>query len=295
MAKATRQSLPEGDPQAYCTALTKASGSNFYYAFLPLPKARREALFVIYAFCRHADDIVDETESPAQAEAGLLAWRAEWQAALDGHPMHPITVRLREVVAGYDIDPTLPFELLDGMAMDIGPVRYPDFDHLALYCHRAASVVGLMCIRVFGCHHPDADAFACAHGMAFQLTNILRDVGGDAARNRIYLPEDDLKRFGVSGSDLLEGRDSPELRALKAFEAARARGYYAEARRIARTLPKNDRKALLPSRIMGAIYGALLEEMSDRDFAPESGVSLSTPRKLWLAGRAWVDHLLDRW
>ncbi len=282
-------------PQAYCTALTKASGSSFYYAFMPLEKRRRDALFVIYAFCRFADDIVDEEQDKQIAATALAAWRAEWQAALDGHAGHPITVRLAEVVTEFAIDPALPFELLDGMAMDLKvPVRYPDFDHLQRYCYRVASVVGLMCIRVFGCTHPDADRFADAHGMAFQLTNILRDVGKDAAIDRIYLPQDELARFGVTERDLLTGRDSPRYRQLMAFQGERALGYYRAAADIANSLPRADRRALLPSRIMGTIYGALLADMAERDFRPGT-VSLSTPRKLYLAVKAYLAHLGDRW
>lgn len=281
--------------QAFCTALTKASGSNFYYAFMPLPRPEREALFVIYAFCRHADDIVDEGDDPAVAAQRLAQWRKEWQAARAGQASHPITRRLAEVVAHYRIDPALPDALLDGMAMDLGPVRYPDFDALSGYCHRVAATVGLMCVRVFGCRHPDADRFAVAHGMAFQVTNILRDVARDAAMGRIYLPAEDLARFGVSEADLLRGRYGPKVRALLAFEAQRAAGFYAEAAAIARRLPPEDRRALLPSRIMGAIYGALLAEMEDREFRLSSPVSLSAPRKVYLAAIAYLRHLADRW
>jgi phytoene synthase len=281
--------------QAFCTRLTKASGSNFYYAFMPLPRPRRDALFVIYAFCRSADDIVDEGDDPAQAATRLGQWRKEWQAALAGHASHPVTRALARVVAEYDIDPALPAELLDGMAMDLGKVRYPDFAALSTYAYRAASTVGLMCVRVFGCRHPDADRFAVAQGMAFQLTNILRDVGRDAAMDRIYVPEADRRRFGVTEADLLGGRYGPGVRALMAFECERALGYYAEADAIARRLPAADRRALLPSRIMGAIYRALLTEMADREFRLFAPVSLSAPRKLYLAATAYARHRIDRW
>jgi len=232
---------------------------------------------------------------PVRAEAALARWRNEWRAAINGHAGHPITLRLAEVVEAFDIDPQLAFELLDGMAMDLGRVRYPDFDALQQYCYRVASVVGLMCIRVFGCGTPQADLFADAHGMAFQLTNILRDVNRDARMGRIYLPADDMNRFGVTEQELIEGRDSPGLRALMGFQAERARGYYRTADDIARHLPKADRKALLPSRIMGAIYGALLDEMAEREFRCNPVVSLSAPRKIYLAGRAFLAHLTGRW
>jgi phytoene synthase len=281
--------------QAYCTALTKASGSNFYYAFMPLPKARRDALFAIYAFCRYADDIVDEADDPAQAAERLTQWRKEWRAARAGHAAHPVTRRLVRVVADFGIDPGLPDDLLDGMAMDLEPVRYPDFEALAVYCHRVACTVGLMCVRVFGCADPAAERFAVAQGMAFQLTNILRDIGRDAAMGRIYVPADHMARFGVTEADLLKGRYGPRVRALMAFECERALGYYAEADAIARRLPPQDRRALLPSRIMGAIYRALLTEMADREFRLFAPVSLSAPRKLYLAGRACLAHLADRW
>ena len=288
--------IPALDPQAYCTQVTKAAGSNFYYAFLPMARERREAMFVIYAFCRHADDLVDEETDPIAASRALEAWRAETRSALDGNPGHPITTRLAQVVDAYGIDPKLPFELLDGMAMDIGEVRFHDFDALYQYCYRAASVVGLMCIRIFGCTHPNTEAFAVAHGMAFQLTNIVRDVAKDAAIGRIYLPRDDMDRFRVSADDLLGGRyRTPEFRALLAFESQRAAEWYARAADIARRLPALDRRALLPSRIMGTIYRAVLDEVVEREYRVDPPVSLSAPRKLLLAGRAVYEHLLDRW
>ena len=283
------------DPQAYCTAVTKASGSNFYYAFMPLPRERRDALFTIYAFCRHADDIVDEGDDPVAAASTLDAWREEWAAARAGHPGHPITLRLAQVVERFGIDPGLPDLLLDGMAMDLGLVRYETFDELREYCYRVASVVGLMCIRAFGCNHPDTDRFADAHGMAFQLTNILRDVGKDAQMGRIYLPAEDMRRFRVSEDDLTRGRYTTGVRELMTFQYHRARGYYGQADAIARALPPAERRALLPSRIMGAIYGALLEEMAEREFRLMHPVSLSAPRKLYLAARACLGSLGDRW
>jgi len=281
--------------QAYCTRLTKAAGSNFYYAFMPLPKARRDALFAIYAFCRYADDLVDETPDAALAGQRLTQWRKELEAALAGDAGHPITRRLTAVMGEFGIDPKLPFAVLDGVGMDLGQVRHADFDSLTGYCHRVAGAVGLMCVRAFGCTHPDADRLALAHGMAFQLTNILRDVGRDAALDRIYLPLADLERFGVSERDVLTGRYTPGVRALMEFECARAAGYYAEAAAIARRLPVADRKALLPSRMMAAIYEALLTEMADREFRLFAPVSLSAPRKLYLAGTAYLRHLADRW
>lgn len=284
-----------GDPQAYCTAVTRAAGSNFYYAFLPLPKARRDALFVIYAFCRHADDIVDDEPDQKIAARALDQWRKECEAALAGNGTHPISCRLAEVITEFDIDPKLPFELLDGMAMDLGEVRYTDFDALARYCYLVAGVVGLMCIRVFGCTHPDADRFAVANGQALQLTNIVRDVAKDAAIGRVYLPQSDLEKFGVSTADILAGHHSPEFIKLMAFECERAEQSYQQAATIARALPVSDRKALLPARIMGVIYRALLVELAERGFRMTPPVSLSTPRKLWLAGTAWVDHILNRW
>jgi len=263
---------------------------------MPLPKACRDALFVIYAFCRHADDIVDEEPDKALAAKELAAWRVECEAAFAGNPGHPITIRLVEVIDEFDIDPKLPFELLDGMAMDLSePVRYANFASLTGYCYRVASVVGMMCVKVFGCKHPDAARFADAHGMAFQLTNIMRDVVKDAAIGRFYLPQEDLQRFGVSEDDLSQGRNTPAMRDLMAFQHQRARDYYRQAIMLARGLPQADQKALLASRIMGAIYGALLDEMAERGFRIGESVSLSTPRKLYLAGRAYLAHLNGRW
>lgn len=294
-APATHAQAEAAADQAYCTRLTKASGSNFYYAFMPLPRPRRDALFAIYAFCRHADDLVDETPDPALAAQRLTQWRKEWEAAASGHAGHPITRRLAAVMDAYGVDPALPFAVLDGVGMDLGPVRHADMASLTAYCERVAGAVGRMCVRVFGCRHPDADRLAMAHGMAFQLTNILRDVGRDAALDRIYLPGEDLQKFGVSERDLLDGRYTPGVKALMAFECERAAGWYTQADAIARSLPPDDRRALLPSRIMAAIYRALLTEMEDREFRLFAPVSLSAPRKLYLAGTAYARHLGDRW
>lgn len=287
--------LSTTDPQAYCTAVTRAAGSNFYYAFLPLPKERRDALFVIYAFCRHADDIVDDEPDRSVAAKKLDAFRKECENALAGNATHPISRRLAEVVKAFDIDPKLPFELLDGMAMDLGPVRYETPDALCRYCYLVAGVVGLMCIKVFGCTHPDADRFAVANGEALQLTNILRDVAKDAAIGRIYLPQSDVERFGVTEDDLLSGHTANGFVKLMDHTRKRAEERYDEAARIARSLPEKDRRALFPARIMGVIYRALLSELAEREYRLEPPVSLSAPRKLWLAAGAWVNHTLSRW
>ncbi|MDH4228620.1 MAG: squalene/phytoene synthase family protein [Nitrospirota bacterium] len=297
-AAAARAPVTSAEAQACCTAVTRAAGSSFYYAFLPMARPRREAMFVIYAFCRHADDIVDESDDAGAAARELEAWRAETRQALSGEAgaVHPILQRLAEVVREYGIDPGLPFVLLDGMAMDLEGVNYPDFAALSRYCYRVASVVGLMCIRVFGCTDPAAERFAVAHGMAFQLTNIVRDVARDAAMGRVYLPEDDMARLGVSRAAVLGGRFAdPELRRLLALLRDRAEGFYDEAAAIARALPTRERRLLLPSRIMGSIYRALLDEIAGRDYRIEPLVTVSAPRKLLLAGRAFLDHLLDRW
>ncbi|HTU03299.1 MAG TPA: presqualene diphosphate synthase HpnD, partial [Candidatus Sulfotelmatobacter sp.] len=243
-----------------CRAVTKASRSNFSYAFLFLPRANREALYAVYAFCRLTDDLVDEAARialpnlPADAPPleRLHAWRAELEACGRGRASHPVTRRLAEVMRAYQIPLTYFVELVNGAEMDLTQSRYATFADLQTYCYRVAGVVGLTCIQVFGYRCAETRVYAERLGTAFQLTNILRDVGSDAARGRIYLPQEDLARFGCTEAELLEGRMTPRIRELLAFQARRAREVYAAAREA---LPQADRRSMLPAEIMRAIYG----------------------------------------
>jgi phytoene synthase len=288
---------PTPGTDGVCRAVTKASRSNFAYAFLVLPKSKREALYAIYAFCRISDDVVDEASSagapgavPATPAERLKAWRAELDACFRGEPRHPVTRRLAEVLDRLPIPRIYFEELLNGVEMDLGKVRYATFAELEQYCYRVAGVVGLMCIEVFGYSRPETRRYAEHLGTAFQLTNILRDVGCDGAKGRIYLPQEDLARFGCADADILDRRLTPAFRELMRFQVARARAFYDAARAA---LPSADRKPMLPAEIMRAIYVRLLRQIEDRAFDVYSRpIRLSDARRLTLAFGCWARHTL---
>jgi len=267
--------------------MTRASGTNFYYAFRILPEEKRRAIFALYAFCRVVDDCVDE--EGGEGEQGLRRWLAEVHRAYAGRPETELGRELAETVARFPIPRSAFEEIVAGCRMDLTTRRYPAFADLRVYCERVASAVGLASIEIFGYADPATRAYAVELGLALQLTNILRDVGADAARDRLYLPLEDLSRFGVSEEGLLAaardpGRARPAgLDGLLAFEADRARAHYAAA---AAALPAADRRSMLPAEIMGAIYRAVLEEWARRG-RPVGGarVQLGKPRKIWLALR----------
>jgi phytoene synthase len=275
-----------------CRAVTKASRSNFAYAFLFLPKPQREALYAVYAFCRLSDDLVDEA-APGAAEARaahLAAWRAELIRCFQGAPTHPVTMRLAEILRRYPI-PQEHFEaLLSGMEMDLGTVRYATFAELEGYCYRVAGVVGLMCIEIFGYRDPGTRIYAERLGTAFQLTNILRDLAKDAEAGRVYLPQEDLRRFGVDEADLAARRLTPAVRDLVRFELVRARDCYAAA---AAALPAVDRRSMLPAQIMAAIYRRLLAQIEARDGDVFSRpIALSDLHRLLVAVGCWAKNRL---
>jgi phytoene synthase len=274
-----------------CRALTKASRSSFTYAFLALPAAQREALYAIYAFCRVTDDLVDEAApaadgGPPGSRVRLAEWRVELEACIRGEASHPVTLRLADVIRTYGIPAQHFRDLLDGVEMDLVRARYATFAELETYCYRVAGVVGLMCIEVFGYTRAETRTYAERLGTALQLTNILRDVASDGARGRIYLPLEDLARFGCREADLLEGRAGPGTRPLLAFQAARARDFYAAAQRA---LPPVDRRRMLPAEIMAAIYRRLLGRIERA--GPEvlsRTVRLSDAERLLVALGVWA-------
>lgn len=273
-------------PQEYCRDKTAASGSSFSLAFRFLPTPRREAITAFYAYCREVDDIVDECRDPNVARMKLAWWQGEVDRMYAGAPTHPVTRALAPAVTEYAIPRELLEEILAGMAMDLDYTRYADFSELRLYCHRVAGVVGEVAARIFGyTHHATLD-YAGRLGLAFQLTNILRDVGEDARRGRIYLPQDELVRFGVREADLLAGRDGDALRALLAFQYERAESVYDDA--LAR-LPAVDRKAQRPGLIMAAIYRATLRKIAASGYPVlHRRVRLARPVKYALALAAWL-------
>ena len=283
-------SLSQADPvlesdYARCATITRRSSSNFYYAFMLLPRERRRALNAVYAFCRFIDDIADDRASAKPAEL-LERWRAELGRVYSGAPTHPISRALAHDVRRFAV-PRRHFEaIIDGVEMDLGRTRYATFEDLRLYCYRVASAVGLVCIEIFGYRNPATREYAENLGIAFQLTNIIRDLSEDAARGRIYLPQEDLARFGVHEDDILSGADTLELRRLLEFEVERARSFYGLA---AAALPAEDRAAMVCAEAMRAIYRALLERI-ERSGCGVVGRRhrISTPRKLYLVGRTWA-------
>lgn len=270
-------------PDQYCQQKAARSGSSFYYSFLFLPDEQRRAITALYAFCREVDDVVDECHEPAVARAKLDWWRGEIHEAFSGRPQHPVARALQPAIARYDLPEEYFREILDGMQMDLDYDAYPSFSELSLYCYRVAGVVGLLAAAIFGYQDRRTVRYAHDLGLAFQLTNILRDVREDARRGRIYLPMDELQRYGVSPSDLTRPQTPERLRALLAFQAERAQGYYARA---LAELPEVDRWNQRSGLIMAAIYRSLLDEIQrDGLRVLEHRIRLTPLRKLWIAWR----------
>ena len=272
-------------PDEYCKQKAAASGSSFYYSFLFLPPPRRRAIIALYAFCREVDDVVDEVSDSDVAAAKLAWWRREVALVFNGQPSHPVALALHSVVREFDLPESHFQAVIDGMAMDLSQTRYLDFAALELYCHRVAGVVGLMSAEIFGYSDPATKGYARDLGVAFQLTNIIRDVGEDVRRGRIYLPQDELQRFAVPGSALLRAEYSSEFRHLMRFQTERARTWYDRA---FAQLPAQDRKAQRAGLVMAAIYRTLLDEISRDGYKVlDRRTSLTPLRKLWLAWRTW--------
>jgi phytoene synthase len=272
-------------PDEYCQQKAAASGSSFYYSFLFLPPARRRAITALYAFCREVDDVVDEGMDAQVAAAKLAWWRNEVANLFSGRPQHPVMLALQPHLA-LGITAGRLNEVIDGMEMDLRQTRYLDWAGLEAYCYRVAGVVGLLAAGIFGYRDARTLDYAKNLGIAFQLTNIIRDVGEDARKNRVYLPVEDLQRFGVPAADILQGRQTPAFGSLMEFQAERARRYYRSA---FDALPAADRRAQRPGLIMAAIYRALLEEIQRDGFRVLTQRTSLTPlRKLWIAWRTWI-------
>jgi len=276
-------------PQEYVQQKAASSGSSFYYAFLFLPAERRAAITAFYAYCREVDDVVDEISDPSVAQSTLAWWQKEVQQAFAGHPTHPVMHALMPHVKVYDIEAHHLLSVIEGCQMDLTQTRYLDFAGLQRYCHLVAGVVGEVAAKIFG--QTDATTTLYAHklGLAFQLTNILRDVGEDAMRGRIYLPIDELKQFDVKAQDLMQRQYSDRFTALMKFQAARAHSLYDEAMSL---LPAADKRTQKPGLMMANIYRTLLREIEADNFQVlHQRVSLTPLRKLWLA---WKVQALGR-
>ena len=273
-------------PDDYCQQKAAQSGSSFYYSFRFLAPDRRRAITALYAFCREVDDIADEVSDVNIARAKLGWWRSELANLFSGHPQHPVTKALEPAVKLFGVDQSRLNEIIDGMEMDLTWHRYSDFDSLRLYCHRVAGVVGQLSASIFGFTRTETLEYAENLGLAFQLTNIIRDVGEDARRDRIYLPADEMQRFGVSVESVMSAQYTPAFEQLMAFQAARAKSLYDEA--FQALLPE-DRRQQRPGLIMAGIYRTLLDEVEREQFrVMHQRISLTPLRKLWIAWRTWV-------
>jgi phytoene synthase len=270
----------------FVSRLTRKSRSNFFYAFLCLPRAQREAIYACYAFCRIVDDAVDLGQDRAAQRAELQRWRDEIARVYDGQPEHPAGQRLQVAVRQFPIPRVALEEIIAGVEMDMDHPTYETFEALYPYCYRVASAVGLCCIEIFGYTDPRTREYAVNLGVALQLTNILRDVHADARIGRVYLPQTDLRRFGVTAEDLAKGRYTPQFVDLMTFEATRAREYY---QRAWAALPAGDARSLFAAEIMGRTYFALLRAIEARRFDVFNGrVTLPAHRRVGIALRCWV-------
>jgi phytoene synthase len=276
-------------PQEYVQQKAAASGSSFYYAFLFLPRPRREAITAFYAFCREVDDVVDEVNDPNIAQTKLAWWQTEVARAYAGEPQHPAMRALMPAAATYGIEQRHLEAIIEGCRMDLQQTRYLDFPALERYCHLVAGIVGEVSARIFGQTSPQTTAYAHKLGLAFQLTNIIRDVGEDARRGRIYLPISEMQQFDVKVHEITQRTYSDRFRALMRFQADRAHRLYDEALAL---LPAEDRRAQKPGLMMASIYRTLLREIEADDFQVlHQRVSLTPVRKFWLA---WKVQALGR-
>lgn len=273
-------------PDEYCQQKTVQSGSSFYYSFLFLPPERRRAITALYAFCREVDDTVDEATDGSVARIKLAWWRTEVSKMYAGTPTHPVMLALQPHIAAYKLEEQHLQAIVNGMEMDLDQSRYLDYPGLQRYCWHVAGVVGILSASIFGYTNPQTLAYAEKLGLAFQLTNIIRDVGDDARKGRIYLPVNELQQFGVTANDLLKLQHSEKFEALMAFQAKRAQAIYDEALAL---LPKEDRRAQRPGLMMASIYRTLLDEIQrDGYHVLNQRISLTPLRKLWLAWKTYV-------
>jgi len=277
------------NPEQYVQEKAAASGSSFYYAFLFLPKPRRAAITAFYAFCREVDDVVDDMVDPGVAATKLAWWQGEVAKAYAGQPSHPVMQALMSLAADYQIEQRHLQAVIEGCQMDLNQTRYLDYPGLQRYCHLVAGIVGEVAANIFGQTQTQTTAYAHKLGQALQLTNIIRDVGEDALRGRIYLPVNELQQFDVKAHEILKRTYSDRFTALMQFQAQRAQGLYDEALAL---LPPEDRRTQKPGLMMASIYRALLNEIErDKFQVLHQRVSLTPLRKFWLA---WKVQALGR-
>ena len=276
-------------PEQYVQDKAASSGSSFYYAFLFLPAPRRAAITAFYAFCREVDDVVDEVSDPHIAATKLAWWRKEVAQSFAGQPTHPVMQALMPWAREFGLEQRQLLAVIEGCQMDLEQTRYLDFPTLERYCHMVAGVVGEVSARIFGQTDARTTEYAHTLGLAFQLTNIIRDVGEDAMRGRIYLPISELQRFDVKAHEITNRQYSERFTALMKFQAERAHGLYEKAFAL---LPAADRRSQKPGLMMASIYRTLLREIEAEDFRVlHQRISLTPLRKLWLA---WKVQALGR-
>jgi len=270
-------------PAQYVQQKAAASGSSFYYAFLFLPPAKRAAITAFYAFCREVDDVVDEVTDPGVAQTKLAWWQTEVARAFAGEPRHPVTQALMPLAADHSIEASHLLAVIEGCQMDLTQTRYLDFHGLERYCHLVAGVVGEVAANIFGKTQGATTQYAHTLGLAFQMTNIIRDVGEDALRGRIYLPLNELQQFDVKAYEILNRQYSSRFAALMQFQVQRAQQLYDQALSL---LPKADARSQKPGLMMASIYRTLLQEIERDGYKVlHQRVSLTPLRKLWLAWR----------
>ncbi|MDA0262883.1 MAG: presqualene diphosphate synthase HpnD [Chloroflexi bacterium] len=282
-----------GLEQAYetCRTITRREAKNFYYAFLTLPPAKRRAIYAAYAFCRHCDDSVDEgTSTPAKMQA-LAALRSDLADTYSGRAASPVYVALADVARQYDIPQDYFGEVIQGVESDLVKDRFQNFEELREYCYRVASVVGLICLQIFGYRNDDAKEHAVDLGLAMQLTNIIRDVREDLDMDRVYLPQDEMARFGYSEEDLRNGVRNQEFLDLMEFQAKRARGYFDRGFKL---LPYLSRRSRACPAVLGALYSKVLDRIEASDYdVLSSRVSLSKDEKVRITAQTWLGSMLS--
>jgi phytoene synthase len=271
--------------------IAKKSKSSFYYDFNLLPEEKRDALNVVYAFCRKTDDIVDENEDALDVKyEKLRKWRIEFERAFTGRSEFPLLNKLGKIISNFNIPLDPFFELIKGMEMDIQRDRYKSFDDLQLYCYRVASTVGLMCIEIFGYNHPSTKDFAIDLGIALQLTNILRDISKDAESGRIYLPQEDLKNFQYSETELISKVYNDQFKDLMKYETGRAKMYFNSA---TSHLDLDDKKTMFAARAMQHIYYKMLEKIISADYDVfNNNIKVSNFEKIGIALGVWAKYKL---
>ncbi len=279
-------------PARYVSKLTRLSRSNFFVSFLFLPKRKRNAIYAVYAFCRVVDDSVDEAPDADTRNRELNRWKRYLEDAYQGRAAHPVMMQLMHAIQVFDLPKEYFLALIEGVEMDLTYARYSTFEELQRYCYRVASVVGLLCIKVFGYKDAGIPRYAENLGMALQCTNILRDVGKDAMKGRIYLPQEDLQRFGVSEQDVLEGRMTEAFKKLMEFECARAEDFYRKAQEAWK---ESELRTLFPAVIMKTVYHRLLKKIRHCGYDVYSkDLSLSSGLKLFIATRIFLKALIAK-